>query len=114
MLIYIKSPSVLNRAGKELFIMIRHTVCFKLKEGESAEKAAEILNTMRGNVPTAKNIIVGVDFLHSARSYDIILQVDVEDQSALNEYQNDEYHCSVVKKHMHAVAENSIAVDFYL
>lgn len=100
--------------GKGIIVMIRHTVCFKLKDGKSAEKAAEILNSMRGNVPVAKNITVGVDLLHSARSYDIILQVDVEDLPALEEYQNDEYHCSVVKKHMHAVAESSVAVDFYL
>lgn len=92
--------------------MIRHTVCFKLKEGESVEQAANVLRSMEGKVDTAKNISVGVDFLHSPRSYDLILQVDVLDEEALEKYQADEYHCSVVKKHMHAVAESSIAVDF--
>ena len=33
---------------------------------------------------------------------------------ALEEYQNDSYHCGVVKKHMHAVREASVAVDYYL
>ena len=94
--------------------MIRHTVCFKLKKGESAEKAAEILRSMEGKVPEIKEIFVGVDFLKSERSYDVILQVTVEDENALSRYQNDLYHCSVVKEYMHNARESSVAVDCYL
>ena len=46
------------------------------------------------------------------RSYDVILQVLLDDMAALDAYQQDPYHCGVVKKHMHAVAENSIAMDY--
>lgn len=92
--------------------MIKHIVCFKLKEGESVDKAVEVLKSMQGKVPTAKKIEVGKDFLRSNRSYDIILQVSLNSREDLDEYQKDEYHCSVVKKHMHAVVENSIAVDY--
>ncbi|MBQ4602998.1 MAG: Dabb family protein, partial [Clostridia bacterium] len=53
-----------------------------------------------------------IDFLHSERSYDLILEVLLEDEAALESYQNDPYHCSVVKKHMHAVREASVAVDY--
>lgn len=91
--------------------MIQHTVCFKLKPNENIDKAVEILRSMQGKVPTALKIDVGVDFLKSTRSYDIILQVVLKDKEALNEYQQDEYHCSVVKKHMHAVVEKSVSVD---
>ena len=91
--------------------MIKHTVCFKLKPNQSVEKAAEVLRSMKGKVPTIIDIEVGVDFLKSERSYDIILQVTLLDKKALNDYQNDEYHCLVVKKYMHAVRESSIAVD---
>ncbi len=93
--------------------MIKHTVCFKLKDNSEAEckKAKDILLSMDGNVPLLRGIEVGIDFLHSPRSYDIILQVLLDDEKALEDYQNDEYHCSVVKKHMHAVAESSIAID---
>ena len=93
--------------------MIKHTVCFKLKDNSEAEckKAKDILLSMDGNVPLLRGIEVGVDFLHSPRSYDIILQVLLDDEKALEDYQNDEYHCSVVKKHMHTVAESSIAID---
>lgn len=92
--------------------MLRHIVCFKLKQGEDVKKAAEILRSMKGNVPVALDIEVGEDVLHSARSYDIILQVTLKDLTALEEYQNDPYHCGVVKKHMHAVRESSVAVDY--
>ena len=92
--------------------MIKHIVCFKLNEGESAEKAKEVLLSMKGNVPMLKGLEVGVDFLHSPRSYDVILEVLLDDVKSLNDYQNDEYHVSVVKKHMHAVTKTSVAVDF--
>lgn len=94
--------------------MIKHIVCFKLKDGTDVEKTKEILLSMKGKVPEIKDIEVGVDFLHSERSYDIILQVTLENEAALTDYQNDEYHCSVVKKHMHAVRTGSIAVDYEL
>ena len=67
---------------------------------------------MKGNVPMLKGIEVGVDFLHSPRSYDIILMVKLENKEELDKYQNDPYHCDVVKAHMHSVASSSIALDF--
>ena len=94
--------------------MIKHIVCFKLKKGESAEKAAEILRSMKGKVKEIIDIEVGVDFLKSERSYDVILQVVLNDETALNAYQNDTYHCSVVKEYMHKVRETSVAIDYYI
>ncbi len=93
--------------------MIKHIVCFKLKDNSPAEceKARDILLSMKGNVPMIKDIEVGIDFLHSERSYDLILQVTLE-ESELKNYQNDPYHCGVVKKHMHAVRTSSVAVDY--
>ena len=94
--------------------MIKHIVCFKLKDNspEECNKAAEILRSMEGNVDLIRDIEVGVDFLHSERSYDIILQVVLDNAEALEKYQNDEYHCNVVKKNMHAVRESSVAIDY--
>ena len=94
--------------------MIKHIVCFKLKNSspEECNKAAEILLSMKRNVPQIRSIEVGCDFLHSDRSYDIILQVVLDDHKALEAYQKDEYHCSVVKKHMHSVAQASVAIDY--
>lgn len=92
--------------------MIKHVVCFKLNEGESAEKAAEVLLGMQGNVPEIIEMEVGTDFLHTARSYDVYLSVTVKDEKSLESYQKDAYHCEVVKKYMHAVTNVSVAVDF--
>ena len=92
--------------------MIKHVVCFKLNEGESPEKAKEVLLGMKGNVPMLRGIEVGVDCLHSARSYDVILMVLLDDMQALSDYQQDKYHVEVVKKHMHAVTKTSVAIDF--
>lgn len=94
--------------------MIKHIVCFKLKDNSPEEclKAKDVLLSMQGNVPMLRGIEVGVDFLHSERSYDLILQVLLDDAQALEDYQNDPYHCSVVKKHMHAVREACVAIDY--
>lgn len=94
--------------------MIKHIVCFKLVDNSPAEceKAKEVLLSMNGNVPSAKKIEVGLDVLHSNRSYDLVLMVDVEDREALEAYANDEYHCSVVKRHMHFACDSSVTVDY--
>ena len=96
--------------------MIKHIVCFKLKDNteENCLKAKEVLLSMQGNVPQIREIEVGVDFLHSERSYDIILQVVLDDAKALEDYQNDPYHCSVVKTHMYSVREASVAIDYVI
>ncbi len=96
--------------------MIKHIVCFKLANPteELLKKTKDILLSMKGNVPMLRDIEVGVDFLHSARSYDIILQVWLDNKEDLDAYQNDPYHCSVVKTHMHSVASSSIAIDYDL
>ena len=87
--------------------MIKHVVCFKLKDGGKKEEAKKVLLSMEGKVPTLRGIEVGTDFLGSPRSY-----VLLEDEKALDEYQNDPYHVGVVKKFMHAETESSVAVDF--
>lgn len=94
--------------------MIKHIVCFKLKDNseEMLNKTRLILMSMKDNVPTVKDIEVGVDFLHSPRSYDIFLSVTLDSRDALDEYQMDTYHVEVVKKHMHQVMESSVALDF--
>ena len=94
--------------------MIKHIVCFKLKNNspEECQKAAEVLRSMEGKVPQLRGIEVGVDFLHSERSYDVVLSVLLDNEKALDDYQNDPYHANVVKPHMHAVRESCIAVDY--
>ena len=94
--------------------MIKHIVCFKLKDNsyEKCLEAKEVLLSMKGNVSLLVDIKVGIDFLHSERSYDIILETVFNTKEDLAAYQVDKYHCEVVKKYMHAVREASIAIDY--
>lgn len=94
--------------------MIKHVVCFKLNNNTPEEKQAakDILLSMVGKVPTILDIEVGTDFLCSARSYDIFLQVKLKDKAALDEYQADEYHCGVVKAYFNKHAASVVAVDY--
>ncbi len=94
--------------------MIKHIVCFKMIDNSPAslEKAKEILLSMTGNVPMLKSIQVGIDVVKSARSYDVVLETVFDSLKDLDDYQHDEYHCSVVKKHMHANVSASIAIDY--
>lgn len=96
--------------------MVRHIVLFKLKDPsqKNLSQTKQILLSMQGKVPQLRGIEVGCDFLHSERSYDIGLTVTVDNQKALDDYQNDPYHCDVVKKHMHTVRESSIAIDYII
>ena len=94
--------------------MIKHVVCFKIKEEckNRIEEAKNTLLSMRENVPNIIKLNVGIDLLHSERSYDIILEVVLESMEYLSIYQQDEYHCNVVKPLMHAIRSASVAVDF--
>ena len=94
--------------------MVKHIVCFKLKDNseENCKKAQEVLLSMKDNVELLRDIQVGVDFLHSERSCDVVLEVVVDDRAALEAYQNHPYHVNGVKKHMHAVRESSVSADY--
>lgn len=96
--------------------MIKHIVCFKLRDASEAncKKAAEVLLSMKDNIDYIKDIEVGVDFLRSPRSYDVYLSVVLENEEMLDVYQNDTYHCDVVKAHMHEVTEKSVSLDFVI
>lgn len=94
--------------------MIRHVVCFKFAEGdkESAKKAKELFLSMRGRVPVAKRIEAHLDELRSPRSYDVMLEVWLEDFAALEAYQADAYHAGTVKPFMHEKSVSSVSMDF--
>ena len=96
--------------------MIKHIVCFKIKEEckNRIEEAKKTLLSMKEHVPTVLDIFVGIDLLHSERSYDLILEVILNSKEDLELYQKDEYHCSVVKTLMHKIRSSSIAIDYEL
>lgn len=93
--------------------MITHIVCFKLKDNsaESVTRTAKVLRDMEGQIDELKSIEVGIDVLHSDRSYDIALITKFESMEALNAYQVHPAHQKVIE-HMSQVREASVSVDF--
>ena len=88
-----------------------------IKLNDSSEKSinevkAKLL-TMDGKVPMISDLEVLGDVLHSDRSYDVFLSALVEDENALDAYQNDPYHCEI-KTYIRSVAKSVIAVDAVL
>lgn len=93
--------------------MIKHIVLFKVKDEYKKDlpMVKEVMLSMEQHVPTVKAIQVGIDFLHSSRSYDIVLEVLLE-KDDLDSYQNDPYHIEKVKKLMQNIQESCVAIDF--
>jgi hypothetical protein len=93
--------------------MINHIVLFKLKDAsqKSVEKAREVLVGMRGKIPLLRHLEVGMDVLHSERSFDIALMIRFDSMEDLKAYQIHPIHLEVAK-YINSVKEASIAVDY--
>lgn len=94
--------------------MIKHVVCYKLKDSslESRNKTKEVLMSMVGKVKHFNSITVGIDCLGIERSYDIVLEMTFNSFDDMEQYQKDPYHVEVVKKYMHAARLTSVSVDY--
>ena len=93
--------------------MITHVVLFKLKDKsqESVGKARDVLLGMRGKITSLRHLEVGMDILHSERSYDIALITRFDSMENLKAYQVHPIHLEVAK-YINSVKETSIAVDY--
>ncbi|MCZ7373134.1 MAG: Dabb family protein [Candidatus Methanoperedens sp.] len=93
--------------------MITHIVLFKLKDRSagSIKKAKDILSGMKGKIPQLRHHEVGVDVLHSERSYDLALVTKFDSLAELQNYQAHPVHVEVAK-YMTSVRESSITVDY--
>ncbi|TYP73919.1 Dabb family protein [Paenibacillus methanolicus] len=93
--------------------MITHIVLFKLKDRspEAIAQTVQVLKDMEGKIDELKHIEVGVDVVHSERSYDIALFTKFESMEALGAYQIHPLHQKVIE-HMTQVREASASVDY--
>ena len=93
--------------------MITHVVMFRLKDRspESIAEIAELLRAMEGKIPELRSIEVGVDELHSQRSFDIALRTEHESWEDLDAYQKHPVHQGVGAR-LVEVLDRSVAVDF--
>lgn len=94
--------------------MVVHIVFFKLAEPTPANIATtrEKLLSMQGKIPTLRYLEVGVDLIHSERSYDLALVTHFDTLADLQSYQVDPYHAGEVVPHMKAVCSASATVDY--
>ncbi len=94
--------------------MVKHIVCFKFinNDPKLLEDTKALLLTMKNKIDYLIDIKVGIDFLHSSRSYDLILETYFKDQNDLDLYQKNDYHTNVIKKHMHEHTSSSISIDY--
>lgn len=90
-----------------------HVVLFKFKQPTPAilAKATEQLRSLEGKVPELRSIEVGVDLLHSARSYDLGLITRFDSMADLDAYQKHPDHLEVLN-YLRSVLAGSVAVDF--
>lgn len=93
--------------------MITHVVLFKLKDRspQSIEKARDLLTGMNGKIPFLRYLEVGIDVLHSERSYDIALITRFDSMDDLAAYQAHPVHVKV-SEYIMSAKESSIVVDF--
>jgi hypothetical protein len=92
--------------------MFTHIVFFKLKDASKASEARDILQSMEGKIPELKGLEVGVDVLHTERSYDLSLVTRFDSLEDMNTYQVNEYHVNEVLKYLKPMLESSKAVDY--
>lgn len=93
--------------------MITHIVFFKLKDrsAESIAATAQVLRDMEGKIDELRHLEVGIDVLHSERSYDIALVTKFDSLDALQAYNVHPVHKKVIE-HMTSVREASVSVDY--
>ncbi len=94
--------------------MVTHIVLFKLADpsAESIDRTRAILLGMRGEIDVLRDIEVGVDALHTERSYDLALVTRFDTWDDYRAYRTHPYHVDPVLKHMHTAATTAAVVDY--
>lgn len=101
---------VLKMEGK---YMIKHIVMYKLKDNteQNAIALRDKFLGMKGKIDVLKDIESGVDILHTARSYDVVLVCTFESREDMETYQSHPVHIPV-KEYVGERILEAKAVDF--
>lgn len=98
--------------------MIKHIVLWKLKDeangnskAENAKAIKEKLESLKGKIEGLIHIEVGIDFLHSPESADIVLYSEFESREALDFYQQHPLHKAIMPFIAEARSERRV-VDY--
>ena len=94
--------------------MVVHIVMFRFKEENKAANLArvkEMLEALPEKIPSLRSMEVGIDFLHSERSMDLVLTSTFDDRERLDAYRVHPAHVEVVNV-IKEVSEESRVVDY--
>ena len=94
--------------------MFTHVVFFKFKDRseENIKKAEKIMRGLEGRIPELKSMEVGVDVIHSDRSFDITLITRFNNKADMLVYATHPIHVNEVLKYLRPMLEVSHTVDF--
>ena len=92
---------------------LTHVVLMQFQEPapEILTKASALLRGLQGKIPELRSIEVGLDVLHSGRSYDLALITRFDSLAAMQRYQDHPEHV-VVLQYLRTVLAASVAVDY--
>jgi len=93
--------------------MIRHIVMWKLRNKDDAGQIKARLEALNGAISGLISLDVGIDFLSSEQSADLVLVADLESRAALDHYQLHPEHQAVVPLLREAAVSRSV-VDYEL
>jgi len=93
--------------------MVRHIVMWNLRDKSDAPALKTRLEALNGLIPGLIQVQVGIDFLHSEQSANLVLIADLENRQALDMYQQHPEHQAVVPLVKAAALSRSV-VDFEL
>ena len=95
--------------------MVKHVLFVKLKENtpEQCQKVKDLFLSMKEKIDFVREVTVGIDYLHSERSYDVVLELVVDSPEALEAYQVHPYHAGVLKPYITEVRDGiNVVVDY--
>jgi len=93
--------------------MITHIVLIKLVHSneETMEAAKTALARLEGQIPQLRHLEIGVDIVHSYRSYDLALVAKFDSLEDLQSYLNHPLHVEVVK-YLQGYRQSTVTVDY--
>lgn len=94
--------------------MLQHFVFLKYQEGTSqthVQAFCERMRSLQATIPEVRHLEIGIDELHDARSWDLVLIMRFESVAALRAYQAHPAHLAVMAFNQPFVASVA-SVDF--
>ncbi|HXW97433.1 MAG TPA: Dabb family protein [Gemmatimonadales bacterium] len=94
--------------------MVHHIVCFRFKEGTTAEKiaaAGDALMDMQRMIAEVRAVRWGPNLAPSAGEYSHVLTVELDDMGAVERYLDHPIHKRIIADHLAPIRDARLAID---